>query len=72
MAKFIGPYTVKWVINDNAYELKLPTSLSRLHPVFNISRLHPYKANDPTQFPSRERLDRPPPQLDEEDDGYEV
>ena len=31
VAKFIGPYMVKRIISDNAYELELPASLSRLH-----------------------------------------
>lgn len=72
LAKYIGPYTVTEVINDNAYKLELPSSLSRLHPVFNITRLRPYKESDSSKFPTREVLDRPPPQLEDEDDGFEV
>ncbi|KAI8462625.1 MAG: major facilitator superfamily domain-containing protein [Monoraphidium minutum] len=34
--------------------LELPDRWKLLHPVFNISRLRPYKANDATQFPGRE------------------
>lgn len=72
LAKFIGPYTIKRVVNPNAYELDLPESLRQLHPVINITRLRPYKANDASKFPGREVLDRPAPQLEDEDDGYEV
>jgi len=38
-------------IGTNAYRLELPSSLSRLHPVFNISLLEPYIP--PTDFPDR-------------------
>lgn len=72
LAKFIGPFRITRVVNDNAYELALPSQFSRLHPVFNISRLRPYKANDDNSFPGREVLNRPPPQLEDEEDGYEV
>ena len=60
------------VINTNAYKLELPANLSRLHPVFNISRLRPYKESNPVTFPDREVLDRPLPTLEDENDGYEV
>lgn len=34
-AKFIGPFKVLKAVNDNAYELELPTTLE-IHPVINI------------------------------------
>jgi len=40
--KFIGPFKVTKVISDNAYELELPESMKRLHPVFNVDLLKKY------------------------------
>lgn len=72
LPKFIGPFKVLKVISDNAYELEFPAKYRRLHPVINVSRLKPYRPSDPSTFPSRDRYDRPLPDLDEDDDGYEV
>jgi hypothetical protein len=72
LPKFIGPFKITRVAGRNAYQLQLPESLKRLHPVFNISRLRAYKPNDLVKFPAREKLDRPPPLLEDEDEGYEV
>jgi hypothetical protein len=70
--KYIGPFTVKRVINNNAYELELPPSLE-IHPVINISRLRPYRDGS-ILFPHRPRpISRPSAELT--DDGtpaYEV
>jgi hypothetical protein len=72
-AKYIGPFTIKRVVNDNAYELDLPPSL-QIHPVINITRLKPYR--DGAQlFPSRPPPDeRPPPEIIDEngEESYEV
>lgn len=38
----IGPFEVLQRYGNAAYRLKLPRSLSRLHPVFNVSLLEPY------------------------------
>lgn len=72
LPKFIGPFTVSQVISDNAYKLELPSQYRRLHPVFNVSRLRAYNESDPSKFPTREKYNRPLPQLEEEEDGYEV
>jgi hypothetical protein len=61
-ARFVGPLAVKRVINDNAYELELPTQL-RIHPVQNVSKLRRYHAS-PSQFAGRPQpVDRPPPDM---------
>lgn len=70
--KFIGPFVITARVGTNAYTLDLPAHLAKLHPTVNVARLRPFKENNSTQFPVRETLDRPPPQLDDEDDGYEV
>ena len=64
-----GPFKVKACIGDNAYELELPASV-RLHPVFNVSQLRPYR--DPSaRFPGRVTEPQPPIVVDGEED-YEV
>ncbi len=62
IAKYIGPFTVKRVINNNAYELDLPSTL-HIHPVINISQLKTYR-DGVTMFPSRDQpIDRPLPTI---------
>ena len=60
-SKYIGPFTVKRVANNNAYELDLPVTL-RINPVLNINRLKEY--HSPSSFPSRpSSVSRPPPEI---------
>jgi RNase H-like domain found in reverse transcriptase/Reverse transcriptase (RNA-dependent DNA polymerase)/Integrase zinc binding domain/Chromo (CHRromatin Organisation MOdifier) domain/Retroviral aspartyl protease/Integrase core domain len=60
--KYLGPFEIKRVINNNAYELNLPAQM-QIHPVLNISRLKSYR--DPqAAFPSRPPVHpRPPPHV---------
>lgn len=44
----LGPYPILRKIGTSAYHLQLPSYLSRLHPVFNVSLLEPY--SDPSDF----------------------
>jgi hypothetical protein len=44
----LGPYPIVRKIGSSAYLLRLPSYLSRLHPVFNVSLLEPYI--DPSDF----------------------
>jgi transposase InsO family protein len=44
----LGPYRVIKKIGSSAYLLQLPSYLARLHPVFHVSLLEPYK--DPSEF----------------------
>jgi hypothetical protein len=65
-SKYIGPFKVKRVVGDNAYELDLPVQL-QIHPVLNISRLKSYK-DGMIAFPSRPQPHaRPPPDVIEAD-----
>ena len=41
--KWLGPYVIEQVISRSAYRLKLPTSFSRIHPVFSL--LCPFKGD---------------------------
>ena len=56
----LGPFIVEKRIGSSAYRLKLPHSMSRLHPVFNVVKLTP-AVNDP--IPGRRAQPPPPPVL---------
>ena len=61
-ARFVGPFAVKSIVNDNAYELDLPPQL-RIHPTQNVSKLRRWRAS-PAAFASRPQPhDRPAPEL---------
>jgi hypothetical protein len=70
--RFIGPFKIKRVVNNNAYELDLPPQL-QIYPVLNVSRLKAYH-DGRKAFPLRTRVDsRPPPATTSADgDEYEV
>jgi hypothetical protein len=60
--KYLGPFKVKRVVNENAYELELPPQL-QIHPIVNIDRLRAYN-DGRASFPSRPQPDsRPPPEV---------
>jgi hypothetical protein len=65
----LGPYVVERQVAKNAYRLRLPKSMSRLHPVFNIVKLTPAPA-DP--IPGRHPKPPPPPELVDGEEEYEV
>ncbi|KAJ3495813.1 hypothetical protein NLJ89_g10573 [Agrocybe chaxingu] len=44
----LGPYPIIREVGNQSYLLRLPSYLSRLHPVFHTSLLEPY--NDPSEF----------------------
>jgi transposase InsO family protein len=51
LPRWIGPFTILDRIGNLAYRLKLPESMSRIHPVFHVSKLKPYKAGGRVQPP---------------------
>lgn len=59
-ARFVGPFPIKSVRNDNAYELTLPAGL-RIHPVVNVSRLRPYHRSPATFAQRPSPVVHPPP-----------
>ena len=63
--RFLGPFTVSRVISPVSYRLDLPIALSRLHPVFHVSRLLPWTSSDSAEFP--DRPDPPQPLRDARD-----
>ena len=54
----LGPFTIEKQVSPNAYRLRLPHSMSRLHPVFNVVKLTPAPV-DP--IPGRRSRTPPPP-----------
>ena len=70
--KYIGPFKIKRVAQNNAYELELPPQM-QIHPVLNISRLKPYH-DGREEFPLRKTgEDRPAPQVGPDgEEQYEV
>ena len=56
--KWLGPYTIDWVISQNAYWLKLPLSFGQVHPIFSVTLLRPY---EPDLIPEHEKRHPPPP-----------
>jgi len=68
MGKWLGPFPVSRRINPVAYELKLPPTMARVHPVFHVSLLKVYKA--PKDKSRRHRP--PPPVLLEDGPEHEV
>jgi hypothetical protein len=60
----LGPYSIIEAINSRAYRLDLRGQLPRTHPVFHVSLLEPYVAND---IPGR--VLPPPPAV--EIDGHD-
>ncbi len=44
----LGPYPIARVLSKDVYQLRLPSYLSRLHPVFHAFLLEPY--HDPSEF----------------------
>jgi hypothetical protein len=60
--KTLGPFKITEVVGDAkmARRLELPEQLRRVHPVFHVSMLIPYKRNE---LPSREQVPPPPPEV---------
>ena len=47
--KYFGPFVVKPMVGQRAYELELPSRMS-IHPVFYVGLLEPYReSTDPTR-----------------------
>jgi hypothetical protein len=67
--RYLGPYVVERKVGPSAYRLRLPPSLSRLHPVFNVVKL---LTALPDPIEGRQSRPPPPPVLVEGEEHYEV
>jgi hypothetical protein len=65
----LGPYEVEKQVSRNAYRLRLPNSMSRLHPVFNVVKLTPAP---PDPIPGRRPAPPPEPELVNGEEEYVV
>jgi len=63
--KQLGPFEIREKINNVAYRLELPPSMSSLHNVFHASLLHPVKESNLPR-----RIIEPPPPLEIQSDQY--
>jgi len=67
--RFLGPYVVERRVGANAYRLRLPQSMSRLHPVFPVVKL---LAAPPDPISGRRSRPPPDPVLVDGEEEYEV
>ena len=68
--RWFGPFPIKKVISRNAYELKLTPAFKKIHPVFHITLLRKFEADEIRERP---KATNPPPKIDEEgEEHYEV
>jgi hypothetical protein len=65
----LGPFIVERAVSPSAYRLRLPHSMSRLHPVFNVVKLTPAT---PDPIPGRRAQPPPPPVIVSGEEEYEV
>ncbi|ODN80400.1 hypothetical protein L202_02652 [Cryptococcus amylolentus CBS 6039] len=51
MSHVLIPLPIVSIIGRNAYKLRLPEEFSRVHPVFHVSLLEPYRSRAPAPSP---------------------
>ncbi|GLB45948.1 putative retrotransposable element tf2 155 kda protein type 1-like [Lyophyllum shimeji] len=67
--RYLGPYTIERQVGPLAYKLRLPRSMSRLHPVFNAVKL---RLAPPDPIPGRRARPPPPPMLIDDEEWFDV
>jgi Chromo (CHRromatin Organisation MOdifier) domain len=58
-----GPFAIERQVGNGAYRLRLPPSMSRLHPVFNVVKLTPAMVPTDNPIPGRRIPPPPPPEI---------
>ena len=66
---YLSPFTIVRKVRRNAYRLRLPTSMSHLHPVFNVIKFLP-TLSDP--IPGQKASLPPPPEIVDREEHYVV
>ena len=66
---YLSPFTIVWKVGWNAYRLRLLTSMSRLHPVFNVIKLL-LTTSDPIL--GQKASPPPPPEIVDGEEHYVV
>jgi hypothetical protein len=67
--QYLGPYSIVCLVGLHAYCLKLPQSMSHLHPVFHVIKLMPVP---PDPIEGRQACLPPPPKIIGGEERYEV
>ena len=67
--KYLGPYPITARIGTHAYRLKLPATMSRIHPVFHVVKLLPAPRDT---IPGRRNTEVPEPDIINDEEHYEV
>jgi hypothetical protein len=67
--KYLGPFRIKEIISNVAYQLDLPTTM-RIHPTFHVSLLKPYR--DPSEIDYRDEPADQTPIIINDDEEFEV
>jgi hypothetical protein len=67
--RYLGPFPIVRPVGSHAYRLKLPQSMSRLHPVFHVVKLMPAP---PDPIEGRRTRPPPPPEIVGGEERYEV
>ena len=65
----LGPFSIMEKVGNGAYRLKLPPSMKRLHPVFNVVKLTPAV---PDPISGRHPKPPPPPEIVEGEEEWTV
>jgi hypothetical protein len=67
--RYLGPYPIVRSVGLHTYRLKLPRSMSQIHPVFHVVKLMPVP---PDPIEGRRARPPPPPELVGGEERYEV
>ncbi|MBW0538454.1 hypothetical protein O181_078169 [Austropuccinia psidii MF-1] len=61
---FAGPFVIKALHGENAFEVELSEELSNKHPTFPVSLIKPNKSSDAEKFPLRNKVPQAIPPIE--------